>query len=100
MRKICQTDCNSYLHSVHPPNTSVSYLTFTFQSVIIASLPLTPLKVNTGLHYLGLKRIWCGPGGKSMNILPGAYLQCAAKCHMLQVHPLIARCSVYSTAWH
>lgn len=40
------------------PNTSVSYLTFTFQSVIIASPPLTPLKVNMGLLYLRLKCIW------------------------------------------
>lgn len=36
------------------------------------------------------------PEEKGMNILSGTNLRCAAKCHMLQVHPLIAHCSVYS----
>lgn len=54
----------SPLRALAGPNTSVSYLTFTFQSVIIASPPLTPRKVNTGLQNIGLSCIWQGPEGR------------------------------------
>lgn len=95
----CQTDCN--LSSVHsppsqhfsqPPHIYISISDYRLSSSHPAeSKYRTPLS-RTEMHLLG-------PGGKGMNILPGAYLQCAAKCHMLQVHPLIARRSAYSTAW-
>lgn len=54
----------SPLRALAGPNTSVSYLTFTFQSVIIASPPLTQRKVNTGLQNIGLSCILQGPEGR------------------------------------